>query len=51
MKKNSRSRSAQVIAFLKEQATEDEQAFVTKKIRSSAIRKTTTKNKSSRKAS
>jgi hypothetical protein len=45
------SRSAQVIAFLRSQAQVDEQAFVTKQTRSSAMKKSTAKNKSNKKAS
>ena len=45
-----RSRSAQVIAFLKSQAIVDEQAFVAKNGKSSATKKNKAKNKSTRKA-
>ena len=45
------SRSAQVIAFLKSQGLEDEQPFVAKKTRSSAMKKSATRNKSNKKTS
>jgi hypothetical protein len=51
MSKKPLSSSAKVIAFLKLQALVDEQALVIKKVRSSAIKKSAPKNRSSKKAS
>ena len=49
--KKSLTRSAQVIAFLKSQALEDEHSLVAKNERSTAPKKSKVRDKSTRKAS